>query len=128
MTLSKWCEILAGLRDPGETRDCLLMMADEMPEREADEIRTLAKADTSPYQMPGQCCWSKYSWWVGCDQNVNKPCRSSSLPDEIYDALDDFTWESHDFKFYYVTSDAWRSLFAAVKGLCDEVSPSTLPT
>lgn len=111
MTLNEWAEVLSGIADAGERRDCLLVLADDLRnETGAEVLRGLARRDDglSPEDM-----WDRWDWNaadVGFGGNI--------LPEELIIGMASTRNDAGEFppryRVYYELDRCWLALLEAL--------------
>lgn len=126
MTIDDMAKVLAGLGTAEERRDFLLMVADELPEPGAGELRELARREqcVEVEHLSDDLTPTRSDWNTLCpDTDPNESIYSSKLPQRWIEAMP-LTPYPHDalnhpttYRIYKTPKEAWAALLRAVEVL-----------
>lgn len=115
MTIDDMAKVLASLETPEERRDFLLMIADELPEPGAAELRTLVRrASVLPEPRPFDRK-DRYDW-----NHERYDVYGSAVPYGIFSSLPPGHANSQGhmpvgYRVYHSLHEAWAALLRAVE-------------
>lgn len=123
MTTADWAAVLAATQDPLEVRDTLLVLADELPEGAAAQLRSWAVrrdglAPTAKQYENNDL----YVWWTSETWSAeyghrpdNSDCLTSVVPDQVIRKMcsDHPKWfreKRNNFRVFTSVRQAWEAL------------------
>ena len=122
MTVTDWAAVLATTEDPQEIRDCLLMLADDLPDEQGDWLRS--RANTANGLDPRRVRPGRFDGWVRWwPRNVPQyPPECDDLPEEMRQFLDPPEKDAdgnevNDIlygRYYPTRAEAWLALLEAL--------------